>query len=93
MHGARCTWWGPIRQASRLLHPAPGPGMLCCPHCGGLLLEVPTEAKWWRHVDDVERDGHVGFRALMIWLRGRCFPSLDLAEAAYRRASTNGGAA
>jgi hypothetical protein len=61
----------------------PGRKTLCCPRCRGPVISVPTEAKWWRHVDDYEREGHPGYRAFIAWLRGRCFPTLEHAHAAY----------
>lgn len=39
VYGARCVWWDSIANAAT----KPG-GLPCCPHCGGVLMEVPTEA-------------------------------------------------
>ena len=78
-YGARCTWWDSVRETS--VTPA---GVPCCPHCGGVLFEVPSERGWWAGVDAHEADGHPGYRAFIEWQRGRCYPNVELAAAAYR---------
>jgi hypothetical protein len=52
------------------------------------VIAVPTEAKWWRHVDDYEREGHPGYRAFIAWLRGRCFRTLEDAQVVYALAAS-----
>lgn len=78
VYGARCTWWGLISEAS-----AKPSGLPCCPHCGGVLFEVPSETEWWAGVDQAERDGRAGYRAFIEWLRGRCCATFDIAHATY----------
>lgn len=69
VYGARCTWWDSIDQAATT--PA---GLPCCPHCSSPLFETDSEATWWSGVDAYERDGHPGYRDVITWARGRCFP-------------------
>lgn len=79
VYGAFCSWWDSISAASR----TPS-GIPCCPHCGGVLFEVPTEESWWADVDRYEAAGHSGYRAFIEWERGRCFPSPGIALSIYR---------
>lgn len=70
-YGARCTWFGPIQEVGSV-----GPSRLpCCPLCGSMLFELPTEAAWWEGVDRFEAEGHPGYRALWEWQREqkKCF--------------------
>ena len=83
VYGARCTWWDSIDNVGRT---PPGPGghrLPACPHCGSVLFEVPTEEDWWEGVDRAEREGRVGYRGLIEWSRGRCYPNFTALEAAY----------
>jgi hypothetical protein len=79
VYGARCTWWGLITET------ATRRGLPCCPYCGGVLFEQPDEATWWAGVDRAEAEGRTGYRALIEWARGRCFPNFAELEAAYAR--------
>ncbi len=95
-YGARCTWWDSIdkvgvRQGS---NPLGGPPMRlpCCPHCRNMLFEVEDEATWWRGIDKYEADGHPGYRAIMTFGRGKCFPNLAALTAAYQQENPNGKA-
>ncbi len=77
VHGARCTWWDAISESKTGAHGLPG-----CPHCGGVLYEVATEAQWWEAID--RHDKHEpGYRALMEWARGNCYPNFDTLKRAY----------
>lgn len=80
VYGATCAWWDSIDKVSK----TPG-GLPCCPHCGGVLFEMPTEEAWWRSVDTHERNGHPGYRWFITWLRGKCFGGFPEAMAAYER--------
>jgi hypothetical protein len=72
VYGARCTWWGSISEVG-----STGTGLPVCPHCGGVLFEVPDEAGWWQGVDAYEAEGRAGYRRLIEWARGRCYPVLS----------------
>lgn len=76
--GARCTWWDAIHNVGHLAS-----GLPCCPHCGSVLFEYRDERHWWEQVDRWEAAGHPGYRALVEWSRGRCFPSLAAVQAAF----------
>lgn len=77
VHGARCTWWDGIEKvASR-------DGIPCCPHCKNVLFEFPTPEAWWSRVADFEGQGHAGYRTFVEWLKGKCFPGMKEALAAY----------
>ncbi len=78
VYGARCSWWGSIDEVSTTAS-----GLPCCPHCGGVLLEVDSEKEWWAGVDQFEADGHPGYRAFLVWLRGKCRPSVEMARAEF----------
>lgn len=69
--GARCTWWDYITRAGSL--PS---GLPCCPHCGSPLFQ-DHEDSWWAGVDRYEADGHPGYRDVITWAQGRCFPQGD----------------
>lgn len=88
VYGARCCWWDSIDKAHRANAPG-GIGVPSCPHCGSVLFELPDEATWWAGVDRHEANGHPGYRALVEWSRGKCFPHWKEAEAAYRRERAN----
>lgn len=80
--GARCTWWDSIDKTSSTRVG----GLPCCPFCGGVLFEVANEAEWWGQVD-VYALANPGYRELIEFLRGRCFPDMDIARAAYGEAT------
>lgn len=66
--GARCSWWGPIADVGK----TPS-GLPCCPHCGSVLFEYPTEAEWWAAVErHATETGDPEYRAFAEWCRGRC---------------------
>ena|SRR6185295_14322260 len=82
VYGVRCVWWDSIYEASGKT--MPGGGVLpCCPHCGSVLMEVPSLKDWNRNVDEWEAAGHPGYRAMMDWARGKCFPSMTAMKASY----------
>ena len=77
VYGFNCVWWDGIEKvASR-------GGLPCCPHCGGMLMEMPTPKQWWDGVEIYEKNGHPGYRSFIEWLKGKCFPNRDAAKAAY----------
>ena len=78
VYGARCSWWGSITDVAT--KPS---GLPCCPHCGGVLMEVDNEGVWWTGARRYEADGHPGYVDFLTWLRGRCFPSLEHARTVY----------
>lgn len=83
-YGARCVWWDSIyKVAAKRVPGGSGHGLPCCPKCGGVLMEVPDEEKWTRGMDEYEADGHPGYRAMMEWGRGKCFPTMTALKAAY----------
>jgi hypothetical protein len=85
--GVRCTWWDSI---GRVGHVGP-PGMRlpCCPTCGGMLYEVKDEATWMAGVDKHEAR-HPGYRAMVLWARGRCFPNHEAVKRAFEKAHGGG---
>jgi hypothetical protein len=100
-YGASCTWCGPIQEVSNMgkhsrwkaanipddvrKHSLP-----CCPHCGGMLLELPHAKEWWDGVDKYDADGHPGYGAMWRWQRQMnkraplCFPNLETLERTYK---------
>lgn len=83
-YGARCTWWDGIDKIGRRDGRLP-----CCPHCRNMLFEVPDEKTWFEGVDRYEASGNPGYRAMIEWSRGKCFPNLDALKAAYAEAKAS----
>lgn len=94
-YGARCSWWGPIGDVST--KPS---GLPCCPHCGGVLLEVESLAVWNLQVDSYTAQGAPAFAALggnpddyrrfIDFARGPCFPSSAEAATAFLEQQAGG---
>lgn len=80
--GARCTWWDSIDKIGVRFTPG-GFKLPCCPHCGGMLYEMKDEAEWFASVDKYEAAGNPGYRVLVEWLRGKCFPNYAVARTAF----------
>ena len=81
-YGAGCTWWDSIQKVS-----VQAAGLPCCPECRGLLFEMESIDAWFGQVDRHEIEApEPGYRGLVEWLRGRCFPSYTIARAAYDQA-------
>ena len=78
-YGANCFWWGDIQQVGVL----PKVRLPCCPTCGGMLLEAPTEAEFLNGAQVYEDAGHPGYVAFVRWSKGKCFRTRALAEQAY----------
>jgi hypothetical protein len=92
-YGASCSWFGSIHEVGNTgthLHWAgqdKGTHHLpCCPICGGMLFEMPTEDEWWKSVDDFEagnypastKHPHPGYREMLEWQQKSmfCFKSI-----------------
>ncbi|TAL28984.1 MAG: hypothetical protein EPN98_21315 [Phenylobacterium sp.] len=82
VYGANCVWWDSIDKVAAKPTPS-GRGLPCCPHCGSVLMEVPSIEHWNRNMDRYEADGHPGYRAMMEWSRGKCFPTMTALRAAH----------
>lgn len=82
--GARCVWWDSIDKAGSIPRPnSPFGGLPCCPHCKSVLLQM-DESQWWSGVERYEREQpEPGYRQMIEWQRGKCFPSVDHVRAAY----------
>ena len=78
-YGARCMWWD--EKANVAQKPS---GLPCCPHCGGVLFECEV-GSWWHQAQVAVDRGDVrpDYLAFLRWLRGRCYPARDVAEAVY----------
>lgn len=81
-YGSNCTWWDSIDKVGTLAMDG-GHRLPCCPHCRGVLFEVESEDAWFAGVDRYEAAGHPGYRAMVEWARGKCFPNLAAVQAAY----------
>lgn len=73
---------GPARYVNEGTGPL-SPGLPCCPHCKGLLLEVPDMDSWMSSVRKHDANGNPGYVVFVEWLRGRCFKTMLEAKAAY----------
>lgn len=78
-----CTWWDSIDKVGLTKDTGDGHRLPCCPHCGSMLMEMDSEATWFAGVDRYEAAGHPGYRALVEWARGKCFPNYVAAKAAF----------
>jgi hypothetical protein len=79
VYGARCVWWDHISKAS-----TNAVGLPCCPHCGSVLFEVDGWKTWDANVAAFAlKSGDANYPAFMKWLRGRCFPDIATARAAF----------
>jgi hypothetical protein len=78
-YGVRCTWWDSVHQTGTV-----GGCLPCCPICKGVLFEVPTETEWFAGVDEHDKD-HPGYRKMMEWSRGKCFPNYATVKEAYEK--------
>lgn len=81
-YGASCTWWDSIDKVGTK-ESAGGHKLPCCPHCRGMLFEMSTPEEWFEGVDRYDASGHPGYRAMIEWARGKCFPGLTALKAAY----------
>lgn len=77
VYGATCFWWDSIDKA------ASRNGLPCCPHCKGMLLEVPDLETWEAYARKHEEKGNPGYLEFLRWSRGHCYPSLEAARACY----------
>jgi hypothetical protein len=51
-YGANCTWCGPIQDVGTF---GGGHHLPCCPHCKGMLFELPNAGYWWDDIDLYEK--------------------------------------
>lgn len=81
VYGVRCTWWDSIAKVATL-----DSGIPCCPHCRGVLMEVPDFKTWNRNVEKhAKRSGDAEYPAFIRWLRGRCLPTATKAREHFNR--------
>lgn len=66
VYGVGCTFWGSIYDIE--LNGA----LPACPHCGGLLFEMQTEAAWLKLVDGYAASiNDSGYGAFVLWNKGQ----------------------
>jgi hypothetical protein len=100
VYGVTCTWWDSIQNVGQRaveeisIYPergqptqVPATSMPCCPHCGGMLFEMPHENDFMKGAQEHEADGHPGYVQFVRWARGKCFPNVDAAQSVYRSLS------
>ena len=80
--GVRCTWWDTIDKVAKTPDRGDGIRIPCCPHCGSVLYQFEPD-RWWKNVDGHEARHEPGYRKLIEWMQGKCFPSMTAAKAAY----------
>jgi hypothetical protein len=81
----RCVWWDGIEMVGKMPGTEGRLGSLpCCPHCNSPLMQMDDPAQWWATVEKHEADGHAGYRAFIEWMKGKCFPTMSAAQAAYQ---------
>lgn len=96
VYGFRCTWWDSIDKVGKLPASPGAPwyanesgmfqhGLPCCPYCRGVLFEVESIDKWAANVESycAKPDAIPNYRSLVSWMRGKCFPDMAAARAAF----------
>jgi hypothetical protein len=86
VYGANCAWWDGIEKIGRIETVIAGrPATLpCCPHCRGMLFEIPSPKEWWASVEKYAKENDdPGYRAFVEWFRGKHFKDFEEARAAY----------
>lgn len=78
VYGVNCCWWDDISKVNKD-HIIP-----TCPHCENPLFEMPNIEAWWKQVDGYDKE-NPGYRAFVEWLRGKCYPSYQVAQKAWRQ--------
>lgn len=86
VYGAQCTWWDSIAKADRVPLGASGHGVPCCPHCQGVLFEIPSEECWFDAIKRHEANDNPGYRSVMEFGRGKCFQTYDELKQAFEKA-------
>lgn len=69
VYGSSCSWWDVVSQAA-----STASGLPCCPHCGGVLMEMPSIQDWWESVDlfiAQDPDQRANYKTFVGWLQGR----------------------
>jgi hypothetical protein len=84
VYGARCTWWDGIEKIGKSPSSTGEFALPCCPHCGSMLFEIPDPETWWSGARKSQAEGHAGYIAFIEWLKGKCFPDIKRAQAAYQ---------
>lgn len=80
VYGASCVWWDYIASAV-----ADENGLPCCPHCRGVLYEMPR-GEWEESIERYTKEsGDMNYPFLWAWLKGKCYRTLDAARFAYER--------
>lgn len=78
-YGATCVWWDDKEKVD-ILGSGLGSGLPCCPHCKGVLCEMP-EMEWASSVEDRDKEDP-GYKSVIYWGRGKCFRTYyDLLQA------------
>jgi hypothetical protein len=80
--GTHCTWWDSIDKVGHTPPGKSGITLPCCPNCGDMLFEVPNIDIWWRDVDK-HAEHSPGYREMMEYGRGRCFPTISFLANSY----------
>jgi len=83
-YGFSCSWWDSIQKVGSV-DAGKGVKLPCCPHCGGMLMEVPTIEEWNHNVEQYEKQGNPGYGAMINLGRGKCFPTITALKAAYEQ--------
>jgi len=88
VYGATCVWWDSIDKAAIQKESGLDYGLPCCPHCGGVLFQQ-EETTWNKSIAEYENNNHPGYSEFIAWLRGKCFPTQEKAEAEYKKQKAN----
>lgn len=87
VYGVGCTWWDGIDKIGHTPK-RDGVSLPACPHCGSVLFEMENEREWFDRVDKHEERGNPGYRKMIEWARGKCFPNYKAVQSAYAAEQT-----
>lgn len=82
VYGAKCTWWDDKEKAV-IIESTNLPG---CPFCGSVLFE--QDKKTWEKLTD--NFNEPGYKKMMVWSKGKCFPDLATLKKEYKKAVKHG---
>jgi hypothetical protein len=79
-YGVLCAWWDDVANVGK--HAVTG--LPCCPHCKGLLYEMPR-AEWETATKLYAASSAdlAEYPDFVAWLKGKCFPNYNYAKQAY----------
>jgi hypothetical protein len=76
VYGVNCVWWDTMDKLPQIS------GLLKCPHCASVLWMM-DRSDWDKAVAAQDVLNH-GYKKMIEWSRGKCFPSFSELREGYR---------